>query len=34
MTRENIAALETLRKKIEEADGDLLRGLMHETIQL
>jgi len=34
MTRENIADLETLRKKIEEADGDLLRGLMHETIQL
>ena len=34
MTRENIAVLETLRKKIDEADGDLLRGLMHETIQL
>ena len=34
MTLENIADLETLRKKIDEADGDLLRGLMHETIQM
>jgi len=34
MTRENITDAEALRKKIEETDGDLLRGLMYETIQM
>lgn len=34
MTRENIADVEALCKKIEETDGDLLRGLMYETIQM